>query len=216
MLTGIPDREGEGTAPGGRGQEEAALEFLLGGGGGRDQSEAALSMEGDGEEGDGDELAVGEDPLAFLRSQPQFQQMRQVFILKLENKTFNLSTFCSLIQVVQQNPALLNAILQQIGQTNPALLQLISQHQDAFFRMLTEPAGSAPATAASTGAPGSGARSGQGQGLESPQEGQEGVGGYFSPGVIHVTPQDKEAIERVSSLITQRSVIRVFFCCWYY
>lgn len=60
-----------------------------------------------------------EDPLAFLRSQPQFQQMRQV---------------------IQSNPQLLNAVLQQIGQTNPALLQIISQNQDAFVRMLNEPA----------------------------------------------------------------------------
>ena len=60
----------------------------------------------------------GEDALAFLRSQPQFQQMRQV---------------------IQQNPQLLNAVLQQIGQTNPALLQLISQNQEAFVRMLNEP-----------------------------------------------------------------------------
>lgn len=60
----------------------------------------------------------GQDPLAFLRSQPQFQQMRQV---------------------IQQNPQLLNAVLQQIGQTNPALLQLISQNQEAFVRMLNEP-----------------------------------------------------------------------------
>lgn len=54
-----------------------------------------------------------EDPLAFLRTQPQFQQMRQV---------------------IQQNPQLLNAVLQQIGQTNPALLQLISQNQESFVR----------------------------------------------------------------------------------
>lgn len=59
-----------------------------------------------------------QDPLAFLRSQPQFQQMRQV---------------------IQQNPQLLNPVLQQIGQTNPALLQLISQNQEAFVRMLNEP-----------------------------------------------------------------------------
>lgn len=60
----------------------------------------------------------GHDPLAFLRTQPQFQQMRQV---------------------IQQNPQLLNPVLQQIGQTNPALLQLISQNQEAFVRMLNEP-----------------------------------------------------------------------------
>lgn len=60
----------------------------------------------------------GQEPLAFLRSQPQFQQMRNV---------------------IQQNPQLLNPVLQQIGQTNPALLQLISQNQEAFVRMLNEP-----------------------------------------------------------------------------
>jgi len=187
LLNGIPDQPVAGG--GGQGRDEAALEFLLGG---RDQSEAALSMEGEGDEGE-DLVPGGDDPLAFLRSQPQFAQMRQV---------------------VQQNPALLNAILQQIGQTNPALLQMISQNQDAFFRMLTEPGGGVgtnPAVSTTSGRAATEApRSGGGVG-----DAQEGEGGdYFAPGVIHVTPQDKEAIERLKALgFPEHLVVQAYFAC---
>lgn len=47
--------------------------------------------------------ALGENPLAFLRTQPQFLHMRQA---------------------IQQNPALLPALLQQLGRENPQLLQV--------------------------------------------------------------------------------------------
>nr|CAD7425905.1 unnamed protein product [Timema monikensis] len=127
-----------------------------------------------------------EDPLAFLRSQPQFQQMRQV---------------------IQQNPQLLNAVLQQIGQTNPALLQLISQNQEAFVRMLNE-----PATGGSTasGTPASPAAVGAGN----PGSDAGSAAGMFAPGVIQVTPQDKEAIERLKALgFPEHLVIQAYFAC---
>ncbi|XP_048469842.1 UV excision repair protein RAD23 homolog A-like [Rhincodon typus] len=90
------------------------------------------------------------NPLEFLRTQPQFQQMRQI---------------------IQQNPALLPALLQQLGRDNPTLLQQITQHQEQFVQMLNDPLGEA---------------------------GSEGAEGHGSPhtNYIQVTPQEKEAIER--------------------
>lgn len=65
--------------------------------------------------------------------------------------------------------------------------------------MLTEP--SSGTTSSSGAVPPAGALTGAGGGRteETPRQGQEeGAGDYFAPGVIHVTPQDKEAIERVT------------------
>ncbi|XP_016380081.1 UV excision repair protein RAD23 homolog B-like [Sinocyclocheilus rhinocerous] len=97
------------------------------------------------------------NPLEFLRNQPQFLQMRQI---------------------IQQNPSLLPALLQQIGRENPQLLQQISSHQEQFIQMLNEPVQEA---------------------------GQGGSGGVAEAGgghmnYIQVTPQEKEAIERVKRL----------------
>lgn len=47
------------------------------------------------------------NPLGFLVNQPQFLQMRQI---------------------IQQNPSLLPALLQQIGRENPQLLQVWTTH----------------------------------------------------------------------------------------
>ncbi|XP_074114583.1 UV excision repair protein Rad23 [Cotesia typhae] len=129
----------------------------------------------------------GGDPLAFLRNQPQFQQMRNV---------------------IQQNPQLLNAVLQQIGQSNPALLQLISQNQDAFIRMLNEPAGAAGA-----------GQLGSNQAVRG-AGGNAGGADAISPavaattGVIPISPQDREAVERLKALgFPEHLALQAYFAC---
>ncbi|KAL0993003.1 hypothetical protein UPYG_G00102030 [Umbra pygmaea] len=119
-------------------------------------------------------VAEGENPLEFLRSQPQFQSMRQV---------------------IQQNPSLLPALLQQLGRENPQLLQQISQHQELFIQMLNEPAG---------------------EGGDAPEVGELGTSGDVGPPVnyIQVTPQEKEAIERLKALgFPEALVIQAYFAC---
>uniref|UniRef100_A0AAQ4R9U3 UV excision repair protein RAD23 n=1 Tax=Gasterosteus aculeatus aculeatus TaxID=481459 RepID=A0AAQ4R9U3_GASAC len=119
-------------------------------------------------------LAEGENPLAFLRTQPQFLHMRQA---------------------IQQNPTLLPALLQQLGRENPQLLQQISQHQELFIQMLNEPVG---------------------EGGEAPEVGELGAAGEEGAPVnyIQVTPQEKEAIERLKALgFPEALVIQAYFAC---
>ncbi|XP_060921357.1 RAD23 homolog A, nucleotide excision repair protein a [Labrus mixtus] len=119
-------------------------------------------------------LAEGENPLAFLRTQPQFLDMRQA---------------------IQQNPALLPALLQQLGRENPQLLQQISQHQELFIQMLNEPVG---------------------EGGDAPEVGEMGAAGEEGAPVnyIQVTPQEKEAIERLKALgFPEALVIQAYFAC---
>ncbi|KAF1386022.1 hypothetical protein PFLUV_G00113840 [Perca fluviatilis] len=112
-----------------------------------------------------------ENPLEFLRNQPQFQQMRQI---------------------IQQNPALLPALLQQLGRDNPQLLQQITQHQERFVQMLNEP------------------RSGDTEGDGAEAEAQ----GSPQTNYIQVTPQEKEAIERLKALgFPEGLVIQAYFAC---
>ncbi|XP_042643759.1 UV excision repair protein RAD23 homolog B isoform X1 [Tyto alba] len=122
--------------------------------------------------------SLGGHPLEFLRNQPQFQQMRQI---------------------IQQNPSLLPALLQQIGRENPQLLQQISQHQEHFIHMLNEPVESR-------------------QGLSASDDGAS-TGGVAEAGnghmnYIQVTPQEKEAIERLKALgFPEGLVIQAYFAC---
>lgn len=55
--------------------------------------------------------------LEFLRNNPHFQQLRQL---------------------VQQQPQMLEPILQQVGAGNPQIAQLIGQNEEQFLQLLSE------------------------------------------------------------------------------
>jgi UV excision repair protein RAD23 len=101
--------------------------------------------------------------LDFLRNNPQFQQLRQV---------------------VQQQPQMLEPILQQVGAGNPQLAQMIASNPEQFLQLLAEDADddSAPLP------PGAQA--------------------------ISVTEEEREAIERLCRLGFERDlVIQAYFAC---
>ena len=101
--------------------------------------------------------------LDFLRNNAQFQQLRQI---------------------VQQQPQMLEPILQQVGAGNPQLAQLIASQPDEFLRLLSEDHGDEDAALP----PGAQA--------------------------IQVTEEEREAIERLCRLGFERDlVIQAYFAC---
>jgi len=174
LLTGIPPSlraEGAADVPVPQGEVPSGGNS---GGGNTETSTAAASSE--------------ENPLAFLRNQEEFQQMKRL---------------------LQQNPNMLSALLQHIGQSNPDLLNIISQNRDAFIRMVNEgddAAGrSSGGGSSSTGGGRTGGGGGGGLGEDSMMT---------EPGVIQVSPQDKEAIERLKALgFPEHLVVQAYFAC---
>jgi UV excision repair protein RAD23 len=64
--------------------------------------------------------AQGDNSLAALRNNPQFQTLRAL---------------------VQQSPQLLQPMLQELGKNNPGLLTRINENQEEFLAMINEPLG---------------------------------------------------------------------------
>lgn len=102
--------------------------------------------------GGGGSLGGGAVPpeLQQLRDTPAFQQIRQL---------------------VQQNPAFIQPLMQQLAATNPALGEHISQHPETLFQLL---------------------------GGELPSG--EDAEGAIPPGAIQVTEEEHQAIQRVRAL----------------
>jgi UV excision repair protein RAD23 len=123
-------------------------------------------------------------PLSFLRSHPDFNAMKLA---------------------VQQNPQVLQQIMGALYQSNPQLVQLISQNQEEFTRLLEEPVD-----------PEALARSQllkRFNGDEDDEDDASGGGGV-PPGVIQVTPAEKEAIDRLEGMGFPRAkAIEAYFAC---
>ena len=134
-----------------------------------DDSERLTSLDEEG--GNTVELA---GVLDFLRTQPQFRQIRQL---------------------VQTNPQLLEPLVAQLAQSNPELGELISQHQEEFLGLLSEPLGPEP-------------QPGQEQ-TGAPAQGTNPASQYIS-----VTPEERSAIERLEALgFPRQKVIEAYFAC---
>ncbi|XP_036973874.1 UV excision repair protein RAD23 homolog B [Acanthopagrus latus] len=116
----------------------------------------------------------------------------------------NQPQFQMMRQLIQQNASLLPALLQEIGRENPELLQEISSHQEQFIQMLNEPNPEPVPAGGGGGAGGAGGAGGQ--------AGDAAGGSHMS--YIQVTPQEKEAIERLKALgFPEGLVIQAYFAC---
>uniref|UniRef100_A0A8C5EV96 UV excision repair protein RAD23 n=1 Tax=Gouania willdenowi TaxID=441366 RepID=A0A8C5EV96_GOUWI len=116
----------------------------------------------------------------------------------------NQPQFHMMRQLIQQNASLLPALLQEIGRENPELLQEISNHQEDFIHMLNEPTPDAVPAGGSSVSGGAGGAGGVGADTSG--------GGQMS--YIQITPQEKEAIERLKALgFPEGLVIQAYFAC---
>ncbi|KAK6496184.1 hypothetical protein TWF481_002208 [Arthrobotrys musiformis] len=98
----------------------------------------------------------------------------------------NNPQFQQLRQVIQEHPQMLEPILQQVGAANPQLAQLIATNPEGFLRLLSE-------------------------GVDEEElAGAAGGGGL----AIHVTEEERDAIERLCQLGFERDVvIQAYFAC---
>ncbi|KAL0805120.1 hypothetical protein Bca101_097611 [Brassica carinata] len=100
----------------------------------------------------------------------------------------NSQQFQALRAMVQANPQILQPMLQELGKQNPQLVRLIQEHQADFLRLINEPV----------------------EGEENVMEQLEAA----MPQAVTVTPEEREAIERLEAMGFDRAmVLEVFFAC---
>lgn len=101
----------------------------------------------------------------------------------------NSPQFRALLALVQSNPQILQPMLQELGKQNPQILRLIQENQAEFMRLINE----AP------------------EGAEGDLLGQLADA---MPQTVEVTPEEREALERLEAMGFDRAlVLEVFFAC---
>jgi UV excision repair protein RAD23 len=101
----------------------------------------------------------------------------------------NNPQFQALRTMVQANPQILQPMLQELGKQNPALLRLINENQAEFLHLINEAGG---------------------EDAEGDILGQLGA----MPQSINVTPEEREAIDRLEAMGFDRAlVIEAFLAC---
>jgi len=118
----------------------------------------------------------GLDPaqLEGMRNNPSFQQIREL---------------------VQQNPALIQPLIQQLAASNPGFAQALSQNPELLYQIL--------------GAAGAG-------GEFADDDDEAGGAPGVPPGatVISVTPEERDAIERLQALgFSREAAAEAYFAC---
>ncbi|KAL9246167.1 hypothetical protein vseg_019737 [Gypsophila vaccaria] len=97
--------------------------------------------------------------------------------------------FQALRAMVQSNPQILQPMLQELEKQNPHLIRLIQEHQNEFLQLMNEPV-----------------EGEEGDVLEQLADGM--------PQAIEVTPEEREAIERLEAMGFDRAtVLEVYFAC---
>jgi len=105
----------------------------------------------------------------------------------------NSPMFGQIRQMVQQNPALLQPLIQQLAASNPALAQALAENPELLYQLLA------------------GGEAGAG-GQHPDLEGDDAV----PPGahVINVTPEERDAIDRLAALgFSRQAAIEAYFAC---
>ncbi|CAA93780.2 UV excision repair protein RAD23 [Caenorhabditis elegans] len=109
------------------------------------------------------------------------------------NMLANMPQLAEIRALIQQNPEMLAAVLQQLAAVNPRLVQTIQNNQQAFMDLLNG------------GAQGAGAAAGNAPERNTPRR-----------HVIHLSPEEAAAIERIKAIVVnapEAVVVEAYFAC---